>query len=219
MTSVREKAADFWQKITGLLRTRRDTTPIDSVAKLNDFVATRSAYIAQKTLYGYVKARMGIRYPAMFEDAKVVASLNIAKVYVFAACLSDLTIYAVANALHDQPVGNNEREAFARRCYESGLKANTDKAPEQFSTTGCIDDFRHRLSETDWRTSARQPESFTDSPRALFRWAPIADNLKKFDSEIIENSIKFSWRDVREQFQKRIDTAAVGADWTRQTAN
>jgi hypothetical protein len=219
MTSVGEKAASILHSVWGLLRIRRDTTPIDSVAKLNDFVATRSAYIAQKTLYGYVKARMGIRYPAMFEDAKVIASLNIAKLYVFAACLSDLTIYAVANALHDQPFGNNEPEEFARRCYESGLRANTDKAPEQFSLTGCIDEFNRRLSETDWRTSARQPENFTDSPQALFRWAPIADKLKNFDGEIIENSIKFAWRDIREQFQKRIDAAAVSADWSRQTVN
>ena len=57
-----------------------------------------------------------------------------------------------------------------------------------------------------------------ESPAALVRWAPIADKLKKFDSEIVENSVKFAWRDIREQFNKRLDAAAVAADWTRQPA-
>jgi hypothetical protein len=212
MNTLRETASGLWWQIGGLLRNRRETDPIDSVAKLQNFVATRSAYIAQKTLYGYVKARMGIRYPAMFADAKVIASLNIAKLNVFAACLSDLTIHAVATALHGQPVGNDERQALALACYEAGLRENTGDAPEQFFVPDAIDEFKRRLADTAWHAGARQPDNFTASPRALFRWAPIADKLKNFDGEIVENSVKFAWRDIREQFQKRIDAAAIGAE-------
>jgi hypothetical protein len=217
MTSIWEMTRGLWHRVSGLLTTRRETTPIDSVAKLQEFVATRSAYVAQKTLYGYVKTRMGIRYPAMFEDDRVIASLNIAKMYVFDGCLSDLTIYAVGIALHDQPASNDERQELARRCYEAALRENTGDAPEQFSAQACIDEFNRRLDDTDWRSGACQPENFTYSPRALVRWAPIADKLKQFDTEIVENSIKFAWRDIREQFQKRIDPAAVCADWSRRT--
>ncbi|EIM73317.1 hypothetical protein A33O_16150 [Nitratireductor aquibiodomus RA22] len=39
---------------------------------------------------------MGTRYPSMFEDDVFIGSINIAKLHVFAACLSDLTIHAVA---------------------------------------------------------------------------------------------------------------------------
>ena len=219
MNSFSEKAADFLRGAAGLLRTRRETTPIASVAALEGFVATRSAYLAQKTLYGYVKTRMGIRYPAMFEDKNIIASLNIAKLHVFAACLSDLTIYAVATALHGIAVGNDERQAMARRCYAAGLREIIPNAPTEFSAGECINEFNRRLAETDWQRGALQPENFTRSPRALVRWAPIADNLKKFDSEIIENSVKYAWRDIREQFRKRIDGGGVGADWSRQPAN
>jgi hypothetical protein len=219
MTSVREKALGFLQRAARLLRTRRDTTPIDSAAALESFVGTRSAYIAQKTLYGYVKTRMGIRYVAMFEDKNIIASLNIAKMYVFAACLSDLTVYAVATALHGRPVGNDAREALARRCYAAGLHENAAGAPAEFSAQDCIDEFDRRLAETDWPHGARQPENFTRSPRALKKWAPIEDKMKNFDSEIIENSVKYAWRDIREQFGKRIDGDAVGAEWSRQPAD
>ncbi len=217
MNSIRETAVALWQNVARLLSTRRETAPIDSVAKLEDFVGSRAAYVAQKTLYGYVKARMGIRYPAMFENDDVAASLNLAKLNVFAACLSDLTVYAVGNALYDRPVGNDAREALARRCYQAALCEIVGAEPVQFSTQDAIDQFERRLIDVDWRKGAREPENFTASPRALFRWSPIADELKQFDTEIVENSIKFAWRDIREQFRKRIDAAAVGEDWSRQS--
>ena len=218
MTSIWKKAGAFLYGAAELLRTRRDTARIDSVGVLEGFITTRSTYIAQKTLYGYVKTRMGTRYPAMFEDKNIIASLNIAKMHVFAACLSDLTIYAVATALHGRPVGNDARQAMARRCYAVGLRETAAGAPAEFSAQNCIDEFDRRLTETDWQRGALQPENFTRSPLALLKWAPIAENLKKFDSEIIENSVKYAWRDIREQFRKRIDGDAVSADWLRQPA-
>jgi len=216
MSSLWQKAGGFTRALSGLLRNRRDTRRIDSVAAVQDFVASRSAYVAQKTLYGYVKARMGTRYPRMFDDERLIASLNIAKMQVYAACVSDLTIYAVANALHDQPLGNDARQAMAARCYRAALRENTGDAPEQFSAQDCIDGFDRRLANTDWRSAARQPDNFTASPQALARWAPIADKLKKFDTEIVENSVKFAWRDVREQYRNRLDAALIAADWSRE---
>jgi len=219
MTSILEQAGFLWREVAGRLTVRRDTAPIDDVNKLQDFVGTRSAYVAQKTLYGYVKTRMGTRYPRMFEDERLIASLNIAKMYIFAACLSDLTVYAVAIALHDKPIGNDERGKLAGRCYGAALRQNTGEAPEQFSAPRCADEFEQRLRETDWRACAPQPDNFTASPKALFRWAPIADELKKFDREIVQNSIKFSWRDVREEFHKRVNGDAIYADWLKHSAS
>lgn len=219
MTSILEKAGRLWHEVAGRLIVRRDRTPLDSVARLEDFIATRSAYVGQKTLYEYVKARMGTRYPRMFEDDAIMASLNIAKQHVVAACLSDLTVYAVAVAAHDQPIGDDLRRALARQCYETGLKENISQVIQRFSMQDAIEEFSRRLDDTDWRFGARQPENFTRSPRALFRWAPIAEALKRHDTGIVENSIRFAWRDVREQFQKRVDSDAICADWLRKTGN
>ena len=41
----------------------------------------------------------------------------------------------------------------------------------------------------------------------------IADELKEQDGEIVTNSIRFRWRDVREQLRKRIDRDAICAEW------
>lgn len=216
MTNFADKIAGFWRDVGALLGMGGDKAPIDTVAGLENFVATRAAYLAQKTLYGYVKTRMGTRYVAMFENESMRASLNIAKMQVFAACLSDLTIYAAARSLEGED--DAAHQALARHCYATGLENNAKNAPAQFSAADCMDEFERRLASVNWQ-AAGVPEIFSRSPQALMKWAPIADNLKKLDREIVENSVTFAWRDIREQFQKRIHATAVRADWSRQRSS
>ena len=217
LKTLLERAGDYLKMLPALLVPRRDRGPIETTAALGDFVATRAAYHAQKTLYSYVKARMGIRYPAMFQDANIAASLNIAKMHTFAACLSDLTLYAVAHATHGKAIANGDRADLALRIYRGSLGANAAETPPEFSADDAIAAFSQRLEDTDWR-AALKPESFTESPQAILRWAPIADRLKRYDREIVTNSAMFAWNDIREQFGKRLDADAISADLRRQIA-
>ncbi|MGE0061058.1 MAG: hypothetical protein AB7T86_03160 [Xanthobacteraceae bacterium] len=213
-----ERLAEILRHVPALFGIGRDSAPIESVAGLQAFVASRSAFMAQKTLYGYVKTRMGTRHVAMFDDPAMIASLNIARHNIFAACLSDLTIYAVGVSLHDEPAGNDVRIALARRIYDASI-AGMNGAPAEFNAAEAAAAFAERAAATEWRAAARQPEIFAASPAALYRWAPIADQLKRLDREIVENSVIFAWRDIREQFNKRLVPAAIVADWSAQRAN
>lgn len=219
MPSLLETAGTFWREVAGRIGLRQDRGPIDSVSALFRFVSTRAALVAQKTLYGYVKTRMGTNYPKMFADDVFVHSVKIATLHVFAACLSDLTLYAVAHALRDQPADDGTRRTIALQCYQAAMMANAADGPAEFSPQEAIDAFERRLDETDWQFGALRRENFTRSPKALLRWAPIAPELKHYDTEIVENSIRFAWRDIRVAFDKRLDRAAVCADWSRQAVN
>lgn len=190
------------------LSVRRDNGPINTVAGLNYFVATRASFVAQKSLYGYLKTRMGTRYPSMFEDDVFVQSINIAKAHVFAGCLSDLTIYAVAHAFG---AGTDETacRTVAMKCYAGALAENADQLPPEFSAQVSTGEFAARLAATAWSDKALTRENFTESPRALFDWAPIAPELKKNDHEIVRNSINFAFHEVRQNYMKRLDADAV----------
>lgn len=212
MADLIQSTVLIWRQFVVRLSSRRDSAPIDSVAALKRFVATRAAFIAQKTLYGYVKTRMGIRYPAMFTDDVFVSSLNIAKMHVFAACLSDLIIYAVAHALDDEAISDESRVDVALACFNQGLIDNRDQIVAGFSAARAATEFVTRLEGTDWGFGARQRQNFRRSPLALVRWAPIAPELKRYDTEIVENSIRFAWREVRVELHKRLDAAAIAAE-------
>ncbi len=203
---------DTWKAVVNALTFRRDNSPIDSAAAVETFVATRAAFVAQKTLYGYLKTRIGTRYPRVFDDEPFVRSINIAKFQVFAACLADLSIYAAAMVFKDEALADDFRKTLARRCFQRGLDDNLGEAPPEFQAEASFQVFIERLDRTDWAKDALDRENFKSSAEALLTWAPIADHLKEEDAEIVRNSIKFAWRDIREQFQTRLAADAVIAD-------
>lgn len=214
MNPLLKKVVAFLPELVARLTIRRDSGPIDSVDGVCSFVSTRAAFIAQKSLYGYLKARMGTRYPSMFEDDVLIASIDIAKINIYVACLSDLSVYAAIRSLQDEAVDDKVYRDLALRCLKRGLADNAEQARniEAFSVSDSLADFEKRLAFVDWYSDLPVRHLFTASPAALYKWAPIAPNLKREDKEIVENSIKFAWRDVRAQFEKRIDSSRVAGD-------
>ena len=200
-----------WRQFAGRLGRGRDTGPITNTDELRRFVATRAAFVSQKSLYGYLRTRMGTRYPAMFEDDVFVGSVNIAKMHVYAACLSDLATYAVACAAGGQVDAAGCRR-LALACFDTGLADNADQVTDGFDPAAARAELVGRLADADWQTAAAQPQNFVASPQALVRWAPIAPELKRHDVEFVENSIRFAWREVRAELRKRLDSEAVAAD-------
>jgi hypothetical protein len=213
MSLLLQKAKSLLPVFLDRLTIRRESGPLDSPECLRHFVSTRAAFMAQKTLYGYLKTRMGTRYPSMFEDEVLIASIDIAKLQVFAACLSDLALYAANRALEGTEVPPEARRDLARACFDQGLADSADAAVgvEAFSAAEAKAAFERRLAFWDWDDGPKGADIFSESPAALVRWAPIAPELKQFDREIVENSIKFKWRDARRDFERRLDAAAVAA--------
>ncbi|MGB5216322.1 MAG: hypothetical protein WBN88_22090 [Anderseniella sp.] len=207
-----DRAAALARTIASNFAFRSDSFRLDSIDRLGDFVASQAAFVAQKKLYGYLKERIGTRWPSMFEDDVFRSSITTASMQVFAASLSDLTIHAVAHALADSAEPDEVKVELARKLYVQGLQKNHAVASEGFDRDQVIAEFDRRLEGTDWNFGALLPENFTRSPAALLRWAPIAQRHKKFDAEIVENSVKFAWVDIREQFARRLDAAAVAGE-------
>lgn len=203
---------------TGRLSFGIRRSPLSSFAAFSDFVRGNAAYIAQKKLYDYVKTRMGTNYVRMFEDDVFIASLKISRMHVFAACLSDMTLYGTAYLTKDEDMSRDERRDMAVEVYEQGIAENLHHAPDAMWGRDACAAFAMRADVADWGGVALSWENFTQSPEALFKYAPIADELRDTDREIVENSIKFAWRDVREEFRRRLDAPSVMADWRAQHA-
>jgi hypothetical protein len=206
------RAAALARTIASSFALRSDSYRLDSIARLGDFIASRAAFVSQKKLYGYLKERIGTRWPSMFEDEVFRSSITTASMQVFAASLSDLTIHAVAHALAGSGEPDEVKAELARELYALGLHKNQAAAAEGIDHDQVIAEFDRRLEGTDWNFGALLPANFTRSPAALLRWAPIAERYKKFDAEIVENSLRFAWVDIREQFARRLDADAITRD-------
>lgn len=206
------EAVAWFREAAARLSVRRESGPIADVDGLFHFVRTRSALVSQKKLYGYLKERMGISYPKMFEDEAMARSIDVAKMHVYAAALSDLTVHAVGHvAVAGLEPGAHR--ALAKACYLDGIEAFREQAPDDRAVREWRDAFDRRLDETLWENVVAGGSAFSASPKALIRWAPIADEHKRYDREIVENSIRFAWNEIREDMRNRLDPAAVAADW------
>jgi len=186
--------------------------PIASAEEFGEFLATRAAYIAQRTLYGYLKTRMGIAYPNMFQDDVFVKSMNFAKWNIYEACLSDLAIFMAAKIFVEEPDKSKPRE-LALYWYGRVIKDRFENSDFTGNTKDFLDGFKKRLKNVDWQAASVGEGAFQTSPPALIRWAPISDEYKKFDEPLVLNSIRFAWQAIRREYVKLLDPPALEADW------
>ena len=66
---------------------------ISNLDQLEKFIQSKSAWVTQVTLYGYLKTRMGTRYVLHFENDKFMESVNQAKWNIYSVALQDLTFF------------------------------------------------------------------------------------------------------------------------------
>ena len=202
---VRESVTRYLPRFAYLRRRE----PIGDADSVFEYARTRAAFVCQKKLYGYIKTRVGTRFPKLMDDDIFVQSLNIAKLEIFAACMADMTCFCVSEATRDTNIGNERRADLARHCYRLGILDNDDGSCGGDAAERWLAAFEERLGRTVWQASG--PAHFTESPKALVRWAPIADDLKKLDVEIVENSILNAWIEFRSEFVERLDRDALAA--------
>jgi len=183
--------------------------PIDSLEALCRFLDERASFVAQTSLYGYLRTRAGMRYPELFDDDPFVAAINVAKWRLWLDCLSDISVYAGSRIAQHAPselprVARMLVEAVDRVLAKAGAPA---EAGNEFAAhAGRV---RHRMAQTDWLAVGPDEAAFTESPAGLVRYAPVMDELKQLDEEIVRNSVRFRWQEVRRDFARLLDPQAL----------
>ncbi len=169
---------------------------INSKEDLQNFVQERSAHVTQTTLYGYLKTRIGTRYAIMIEDEKFSESINIAKWNIYVAAISDLTFYVFSYLIDKKKLKVNDSEEIFLNIINKELKSGLDKKIYE----NAKNEFISKSKSTDWN-NYHLNNPFKESGLALYKWSPIADELKVLDKEIVLNSIKLKWNLVENEFK------------------
>ena len=164
---------------------------------LTEYLDSRASHVAQTTLYGYLKTRSGIRFPQLFEHSEYLISINIAKWQVWLAALSDISVYAGGlihrrSGLSEEVVGRIVSGAVNDILARTGIP--DEAGPDFAAQTECV---RARIVSCDWASVEDDESAFSASPAALIEWAPVVEEFKKRDDEIVRNSVRFHWIEVR----------------------
>jgi hypothetical protein len=187
--------------------------PLTTQQQLFEFIDSRAAFVSQVTLYTYVKARAGTRFPKLFQNDDFLTSLRIARWHVYGAAICDLGLFAIAQLKRDGGLSDMAAQEFAIEMLDGILLDydQNDIHPKEFAAMG--DTGKQRAAFANWDLIADGPAAFQSSSDAVFRWAPIADELKDNDEEIVRNSIHLRWIGVRRDLKELIKPALILADW------
>ncbi|MFO7603064.1 MAG: esterase [Gammaproteobacteria bacterium] len=215
MTDMPHRLRDILLNPIALLRMIREyftpqrVEPVTDRAALMAFLNTRASFMAQTSLYGYLRTRAGMRYPELFDDDIFVTAINIAKWQIWLACLSDLAVYMGGLLMQHPQASTAQVSALMQGVVEEILQdtATPADAGEQFAEAA--GQVRQRLLLCDWPTVSDDEGPFSHSPRALVQWAPIIDELKQLDEDIVVNSVRFRWQKVRQELRRALDAGAV----------
>lgn len=203
--------AELWVLVREYFRFGRwqRKEPVNDPASLKHFLQTRASFVAQTSLYGYLRTRAGMRYPELFDDDPFVVSINIAKWHIWLACLSDLAVYTGGLFLRDstansEDVGQLIQDTVAEILAETG---HPEEAGNEFAAHA--ERVRTRLTQVDWEKITDDEGPFSESPSALVHWSPVIDELKQLDQGIVINSVRFRWQKVRQDLRSSLDVNAV----------
>ena len=173
---------------------------IQSLDDLENFIQTKSAWVTQVTLYGYLKTRMGTRYVLHFENDKFMSSVNLAKWNMYSVAIQDLTFftfsYLKAN-FNYQEVEN--AELIFKKILDDEI---SNKMPLDIIENAKIN-FKERLNNINWNTYFNDLP-FNPSALSLYKWAPIAEELKTLDRKIVLNSVILKWDIIKKEFKERV---------------
>ena len=213
--SVIRQIAAFASSLVRALRIRFDRSPIADLDSLERFLCSRAAYVAQTSLYGYLKARMGRDYVSIFKDEAFAPSLNQAKWSVYAACLSDLVIHACARVAAQGKLPENAASALALHCFDRCVATSFEGTTARAIAPDERVQFARRIERVHWPGIAIGSAAFSSSPARLANASPVSERFRDLDREIVENSVRFRWNDVRQQIARRLDAPGICRDWQR----
>ncbi len=169
---------------------------IKSKKDLQKFIQQRSAHVTQTTLYGYLKTRIGVKFTAMVEDDVFSKSINIAKWNIYMTSLADCSLYVFSYLIAEK----NLKENDCKEIYLDILENEKENGLTDEIYQRAKQEFLNRYDKIDFNKYYLE-NPFRESCLALYNWAPIADELKILDKEIVLNSMRLKWNLKIDEFK------------------
>ena len=170
---------------------------INSKKDLQKFIQQRSAHVTQTTLYGYLKTRIGVKFTAMVEDDAFSKSINIAKWNIYMTAIADCSLYVFSYLI----VEKNLKENDCKEIYLDIIENEKENGLTDEIYQRAKQEFLNRYDKINFNKYYIE-NPFKESCLALYNWAPIADELKTLDKEIVLNSMRLKWNLKIEEFKK-----------------
>jgi hypothetical protein len=190
------------------LLTRKSRPPVATLAELADFLAAQTAYVSQRTVLEYCRARTGLNWDKLYREQAFVDSLEVCRWEAYAEVLAEVAELVLILLRRQSPA---EPQVYLPR-----MAAAVGDALLRHPVPG------HR---TSWDSAAAAIErhlaqSLLAAPRAvhlagfgaadaIFAHLPIHPDLRREDREMFRNSVRFALCRVYDEMTRRLDVPAL----------
>jgi len=195
------KFNDFKVYLFALFKAFIPKKKIKNLDELEHFIQTKSAWATQVTLYSYLKTRMGTKYVLHFDNDVFMSSVNLAKWNIYSESLQDLTFFTFSylKVNFNYQDLNQAKEIF----YKILDDETSNKMPLDIIDQA-KKSFNERFQNINWKIYYKDLP-FNPSALSLYKWAPIAEELKVLDRKIVLNSMILKWDIIKAEFEKLIE--------------
>ena len=173
---------------------------IRNLDDLENFIQTKSAWVSQVTLYSYLKTRMGTRYVLHFDNDEFMKSVNQAKWNIYAVALQDLSFFVFS---YLKANSNFQEIEKSKEIFLKILDDETNNNMPLEIIEEAKRNFDERFKLINWE-KYYDDIPFNQSALSLYKWAPIADELKNLDRKIVLNSVILKWDIIKKEFEDRV---------------
>ena len=192
---------DFKVYLFALFKAFIPKKKIKNLEELEYFIQTKSAWVTQVTLYSYLKTRMGTRYVLHFDNDEFMSSVNLAKWNIYSVALQDLSFFTFSYL----KVNFNFIDIYhAKEIFCKILDDETSNKMPLDIIEDAKKNFDERFKNMNWEVYYKDLP-FNPSALSLYKWAPIAEELKTLDRKIVLNSMILKWDIVKQEFKDLIE--------------
>ena len=194
----------------GLFDYFRRPPPITTFSQFVDFLDSRTAFLVQKTVYEYCRARSGVLWSKLFKEASFIAALDKCRWLNYPLGLSQL-LQMVEGTLREDAAGREER-------LIEGLLAAAETVTGRYPVPpgferGFWRVSRNRIADRLAHARLAPPRDVkdipTDTAREFFDNLPIHETLRVHDFALIRNHLRSNLCRLHEEFLERVERPAI----------
>ena len=194
----------------GLLDLFRRKPPIATASGLEDFLDAQSAFLVQKCIFEYSRARSGLMSSKLFKEPAFMAAVETARWRNYPLCLQDVAVM-VEHALrpHAGAGAMRMREgliaAVGRVCRRYPVPAGFDPG----FWTGAHQRIARRIRQAGLAAPHAVKDLPTETAKEFFAGLPIHADLRGYDFELVTNNIRVNLCRAHEDFLGTADLPAL----------
>lgn len=177
---------------------------VTTVAELHDLLTRESVYLSQKATLDYCRARAGVGWQRLVAEPAFNAALEACRWQAMAAVLAD-AILVTEGFFRGHSGDDHPQLADA---LASGFRAILETAPApaelRAEVSGLADELSARLGRAQLGPVRNAAEIAKTGGSRVFELLPIHPSVRRYDREIVVNSVRFGMVGFSETLARRV---------------